>query len=116
MTKLGLTVDRPLVLGNRMANVVLKPACAGRPAIETPAEELLHALAARKTANPAGPTLEVVAALAVLAGGIAKVVADVGADVANPVTALLGGVQQAKDLLALWPELVQFLADIGVKL
>jgi triosephosphate isomerase len=92
-----------------MANIFLK---IGR-GIEVGAEDVLKwAKEAQSVTTKITPAQ--LAAIGVLAGGIAKAAADVTIDASNPVALLLGGASQAQDFMAVWPELKTVLQDFGI--
>jgi hypothetical protein len=77
------------------------------------AEDALHFLATEEPrivkASPA-----VLAALGTLAGGIEKAVSDVATDAANPLSVFIALPAQLADFVAVWPELKQFFASLGI--
>ena len=89
-----------------MANIVLE---IGK-GVEVGAEDLLKFFAKAQTASPA-----VLAALGTLAAGITKALADVQAGATNPLSALVSAPAEIADLEAVWPEVVKFLASLGIK-
>lgn len=94
-----------------MANIILK---IGKD-VELAAEEVLHAVALGQS-DVAKYTPGALSALAVLAVGVEKAVADIAADQANPLGGIITVPQQLADFIAVWPELKALLLAIGVKL
>ena len=80
--------------------------------IEIGAEDALKWLSGANKALKATPT--VVAALATLIGAVEKPIAEVAGVAANPLNIALD-IQTVNDLKAVWPEVHQFLATLGVK-
>lgn len=80
--------------------------------IEIGAEDALKWLTRANKSLQAAPT--VVAALATLIGVLDKPLTDVAAAAANPLNIALD-VQTVIDLKVAWPEVKQFLSNIGVK-
>lgn len=96
-----------------MSNIFVKIAVALGRDLEVAAEDVLHFEATQvQTAIKATPG--VLAALAVVAGGVLKAGQDVTLDATNPAAIVLGGVQQLQDFIALGPDIKDFLKSIGV--
>jgi hypothetical protein len=80
--------------------------------IEIGAEDALKWLAGADRTLKAAPS--VIAALATLIGAVDKPLLDASAVVANPLNIPLD-IQTVRDIKAVWPEVRQFLASLGVK-
>lgn len=80
--------------------------------IEIGAEDALRWLAGANHALKAAPA--VIAGLATLLTAVDKPLAEAAACAANPLNIALD-LQTARDLAAVWPEVKQFLASLGVK-
>ncbi len=80
--------------------------------IEIGAEDALRWLTGTQKALKAAP--EVIAALATLVSALEKPMAELAGAAANPLNITLD-IQTVKDLDAVWPEVKQFLATLGVK-
>lgn len=80
--------------------------------IEIGAEDALKWLIGAEKALHAAPA--VVAALATLIGAVERPIADVAVAAQNPLNIAID-IQTVHDLKAVWPELRQFLASLGVK-
>lgn len=80
--------------------------------IELAAEDALRWLSKAQTALTAAPG--VVAALATLIATIDKPLLDISGVAANPLNIALD-VQTVNDLKAVWPQVKNFLASLGVK-
>ena len=81
--------------------------------IEIAAEDALKWLTNANKTLQAAPA--VVAALATLLGAVEKPLSEVAGAVANPLNIALD-VETVTDLKAVWPQVLSFLATIGVKL
>lgn len=81
--------------------------------IEIGAEDALKWLTGANQALHAAPA--VVAALATLLGAVEKPLGELVGVASNPLNIVLD-VQTATDLKAVWPEVKQFLASLGIKL
>lgn len=81
--------------------------------IEIGAEDALKWLTGANKALHAAPA--VVAALATLLGAVEKPLSELAGAASNPLNIVLD-VQTATDLKAVWPEVKQFLASLGIKL
>ena len=92
-----------------MANILLNV----EKGIEIGAEDALKWLSGANRSLKATPA--VIAALATLIGAVEKPISEVAAAAANPLNIPLD-VQTVNDLRAVWPEIRQFLATLGVKL
>ena len=80
--------------------------------IEIGAEDALRWLTGTQKALNAAPG--VIAALATLVSAVEKPMAELAGAAANPLNISLD-IQTVKDLDAVWPEVKQFLATLGVK-
>ena len=80
--------------------------------VEIGAEDALKWLSGANKALKAAPAA--VAALATLIGAVEKPITDVAAVAANPLNIPLD-IQTVQDLKAVWPEVKQFVATLGVK-
>ncbi len=92
-----------------MANILMGLAHG----IEVAAEDVLKFLNGAQAAVKAEP--QVVAALGVLLGTLAKTVEDVSSVAANPLNITLD-IATVNDLRAVWPALVGFAQTLGIKL
>jgi hypothetical protein len=81
--------------------------------IEIGAEDALKWLTGANKALKAAP--QVVAALATLIGAVEKPLSELAGAAANPLNIPLD-IQTAQDLKAVWPDVVAFLATLGVKI
>lgn len=82
--------------------------------IEVAAEDALAWVTkANQKAQSASPA--VLAALAVLAGGVEKALGDASAAAANPLAGLVNAPATIADLKVVWPEFKSWLATLGVK-
>lgn len=82
--------------------------------IEVAAEDVLKFVSGAKAANSKVQP-DVVAALGVLLGTIAKSIGDVNGVVANPLNFSLDAAT-IQDVKSVWPAIVQFAGSIGIKL
>jgi hypothetical protein len=80
--------------------------------IEIGAEDALKWLAGSNRTLNTAPT--VIAALATLIGAVDKPLAEIAGAASNPLNIALD-IQTARDIKAVWPEVKQFLATLGVK-
>ena len=93
-----------------MANILL----GIEHGVEVAAEDVLKFVSGAKVAtSKVAP--DVVAALGVLLGTVAKTIGDVNGVVANPLNLSLDAAT-IQDLKTVWPAIVQFAASIGIKL
>lgn len=81
--------------------------------IEIGAEDALKWLTGANKALHAAPA--VVAALATLLGAVEKPLSELAGAAANPLNIALD-VQTVSDLKAVWPQVKEFLASLGIKL
>ncbi|HLH36013.1 MAG TPA: hypothetical protein VKX41_15175 [Alloacidobacterium sp.] len=81
--------------------------------IEVAAEDILGFFSKAEKAAPGA-----VAALAVLLGAASKVVSDISMDAHNPAQLLSVSLtqQQWADIKSVWPDIVHFAAELGIKL
>jgi hypothetical protein len=81
--------------------------------IEIGAQDALKWLAGADRSLNAAPA--VIAALATLIGALDKPISDLAGAAANPLNIPLD-IQTVRDMKAVWPEVRQFIASLGVKL
>jgi hypothetical protein len=93
---------------NIMANILVNI----EKGIEIGAADALKWLAGADRTLKAAPA--VIAALATLISAVDKPLLDAGAAAANPLNIALD-IQTVRDVKAVWPEVKQFLASLGVK-
>ena len=91
-----------------MANILLSI----EKGIEIGAEDALKWIAGTDRAIKAAPAI--IAALGTLVGALDKPITELAAVAADPLNFNLD-IQTAHDLKAVWPEVKQFLATVGVK-
>jgi hypothetical protein len=92
-----------------MANILL----GIEHGVEVAAEDVLKFVSGAKAASKVAP--DVVAALGVLLGTVAKAIGDVNGVVANPLNLSLDATT-IQDLKSVWPAIMQFAGSIGIKL
>jgi hypothetical protein len=96
--------ERTIAMANILVNI--------EKGIEIAAEDALKWLTGANKALKAAP--QVVAALATLIVAVEKPISELAGAAANPLNIALD-IQTAKDLKAVWPEVKDFLATLGVK-
>jgi hypothetical protein len=96
--------ERTIAMANILVNI--------EKGIEIAAEDALKWLTGANKALKAAP--QVVAALATLIVAVEKPISELAGAAANPLNIALD-IQTAKDLKAVWPDVKDFLATLGVK-